>query len=30
MVIIDASSVLASAGLITAISTLVWSVRRKP
>ncbi len=30
MFIIDASLLLALAAVITAISTLVWSIRRKP
>ncbi len=30
MFIIDASLLLAFAAVITAISTLVWSIRRKP
>jgi hypothetical protein len=30
MFIIDVSMVLALAAIITAISTLVWSIRRKP
>jgi hypothetical protein len=30
MFIIDAATVLAFAGLITAVSALIWSIRRKP
>ena len=30
MLILDPAAVLALAALITALSTLVWSVRRKP
>ena len=30
MFIIDASVLLAVAAVITAVSTLVWSIRRKP
>lgn len=30
MFVIDAATVLAFAGLVTAISALVWSIRRKP
>lgn len=30
MVVIDAATILAFAGLLIAISALVWSIRRKP
>jgi hypothetical protein len=30
MFVFDAQSVAAFAGLVTAISALVWSIRRKP
>lgn len=30
MVIIDAPTILAFAGLITAVSALIWSIGRKP
>lgn len=30
MIVIDAAIILAIAGLLTAISALVWSIRRRP
>ena len=30
MIVVDAPSLLALAGLITSVSALIWSIRRKP